>query len=150
MAAGRRAKGATLLEEPRILLLQQHKCNTQVSPHISDTTRERFKAKVLELILIKERKEHEQTVDDKMEDLRNMYRDEMNNQVSLAEKEKEKMQALEKSLQESLRSKRKDFDELKVLCDDSVSKVTDLERRLENQTNEVLRLTAELESYEYE
>merc|ERR1712037_411630 len=87
---------------------------------------------------------------DKMEDLRNMYRDEMNNQVSLAEKEKEKMQALEKSLQESLRSKRKDFDELKVLCDDSVSKVTDLERRLENQTNEVLRLTAELESYEYE
>merc|ERR1712037_341055 len=87
---------------------------------------------------------------EKMEDLRNMYRDEMNNQVSLAEKEKEKMQALEKSLQESLRSKRKDFDELKVLCDDSVSKVTDLERRLENQTNEVLRLTAELESYEYE
>merc|ERR1712099_215265 len=46
---------------------------------------------------------------DKMEDLRNMYRDEMNNQVSLAEKEKEKMQALEKSLQESLRSKRKEF-----------------------------------------
>merc|ERR1712200_180284 len=87
---------------------------------------------------------------DKMEDLRNMYRDEMNNQVSLAEKEKEKMQALEKSLQESLRSKRKEFDELKVVCDDSVSKVSDLERRLENQTNEVLRLTAELESYEYE
>ena len=51
---GRRA--TTLLEEPRIVL--QHKCNTQVSPHISDTTRERererFKAKVLELILIKE------------------------------------------------------------------------------------------------
>merc|ERR1712088_1260885 len=87
---------------------------------------------------------------DKMEDLRNMYRDEMNNQVSLAEKEKEKMQALEKSLQESLRSKRKEFDEIKVLCDESVSKVSDLERRLENQTNEVLRLTAELESYEYE
>merc|ERR1711974_421527 len=87
---------------------------------------------------------------DKMEDLRNMYRDEMNNQVSLAEKEKEKMQALEKSLQESLRSKRKEFDEIKVLCDESVSKVTDLERRLENQTHEVLRLTAELESYEYE
>ena len=40
--------------------------------------------------------------------------------------------------------------ELKVVCDDSVSKVSDLERRLENQTNEVLRLTAELESYEYE
>merc|ERR1712181_103290 len=65
---------------------------------------------------------------DKMEDLRNMYRDEMNNQVSLAEKEKEKMQALEKSLQESLRSKRKEFDEIKVVCDESLSKATDLER----------------------
>jgi len=39
---------------------------------------------------------------------------------------------------------------MKVVCDESVSKVSDLERRLENQTNEVLRLTAELESYEYE
>merc|ERR1712113_1202755 len=87
---------------------------------------------------------------DKMEDLRNMYRDEMNNQASLAEKEKEKMQALEKSLQESLRSKRKEFDEMKVVCDESVSKVSDLGRRLENQTNEVPRLTAGLESYEYE
>merc|ERR1712121_213898 len=91
--------------------------------------------KMLEL-----REEVEVEYADKMEDLRNMYRDEMNNQVSLAEKEKEKMQALEKSLQESLRSKRKEFDEIKVLCDESVSKVTDLERRLENQTNEVLRL----------
>merc|ERR1711874_34531 len=100
--------------------------------------------------MLEMREEVEVEYADKMEDLRNMYRDEMNNQVSLAEKEKEKMQALEKSLQESLRSKRKEFDELKVVCDDSVSKVTDLERRLENQTNEVLRLTAELESYEYE
>merc|ERR1711879_199153 len=100
--------------------------------------------------MLEMREEVEVEYADKMEDLRNMYRDEMNNQVSLAEKEKEKMQALEKSLQESLRSKRKEFDELKVVCDDSVSKVSDLERRLENQTNEVLRLTAELESYEYE
>merc|ERR1712080_84869 len=98
--------------------------------------------------MLEMREEVEVEYADKMEDLRNMYRDEMNNQVSLAEKEK--MQALEKSLQESLRSKRKEFDELKVVCDDSVSKVSDLERRLENQTNEVLRLTAELESYEYE
>merc|ERR1711997_266555 len=100
--------------------------------------------------MLEMREEVEVEYADKMEDLRNMYRDEMNNQVSLAEKEKEKMQALEKSLQESLRSKRKEFDEMKVVCDESVSKVSDLERRLENQTNEVLRLTAELESYEYE
>merc|ERR1712088_490457 len=100
--------------------------------------------------MLEMREEVEVEYADKMEDLRNMYRDEMNNQVSLAEKEKEKMQALERSLQESLRSKRKEFDEMKVVCDESLSKVTDLERRLENQTNEVLRLTAELESYEYE
>merc|ERR1711974_588105 len=95
--------------------------------------------------MLEMREEVEVEYADKMED-GNMYRGEMNNQVSLAEKEKEKMQALEKSLQESLRSKRKEFDEIKVLCDESVSKVTDLERRLENQTSEVLRLSAELES----
>jgi uncharacterized small protein (DUF1192 family) len=87
---------------------------------------------------------------DKMEDLRNMYRDEMNNQVSLAEKEKEKMQNLEKSLQDSLKSKRHEFDEMKVKFDESLTSVADLERRLNNQTSEVLRLQAELESYEYE
>merc|ERR1712088_253827 len=76
--------------------------------------------------MLEMREEVEVEYADKMEDLRNMYRDEMNNQVSLAEKEKEKMQALEKSLQESLRSKRKEFDEIKVLCDESVSKVSDL------------------------
>ena len=34
--------------------------------------------------------------------------------------------------------------------DEAAGKVSDLERRLNNQTEEVLRLTAELESYEYE
>merc|ERR1712008_554689 len=87
---------------------------------------------------------------DKMEDLRNMYRDEMNNQVSNAEKEKTKMQSLEKSLQDSLKSKRQEFDDIKAKYDESYSKVADLERRLDNQTNEVIRLSAELESYEYE
>merc|ERR1712008_576979 len=87
---------------------------------------------------------------DKMEDLRNMYREEMNNQVSNAEKEKTKMQSLEKSLQDSLKSKRSEFDDIKAKYDESYSKVADLERRLDNQTNEVIRLSAELESYEYE
>merc|ERR1712008_634180 len=49
---------------------------------------------------------------DKMEDLRNMYREEMNNQVSNAEKEKTKMQSLEKSLQDSLKLKRQEFDDI--------------------------------------
>merc|ERR1719291_1624044 len=69
--------------------------------------------------------------------------DEMNNQVELAEREKERMQGLESSLQDSLKMKRQEFDELKTKYDEAAFKVTDLERRLNNQTEEVLRLTAE-------
>ena len=71
-------------------------------------------------------------------------------QVDMAERDKERMQGLENSLQDSLKIKRQEFDEIKVKYDEAASKVTDLERRLNNQTEEVLRLTAELESYEYE
>ena len=107
-----------------------------------------------------------------MDELRDMYKEEMSNQVRLenkhckgvsikyliflrdkvemAEKDKERMQGLENSLQDSLKIKRQEFDEIKVKYDDAATKVTDLERRLNNQTEEVLRLTAELESYEYE
>ena len=96
------------------------------------------------------REEVEQEYADRMEELRNMYKEEMNNQVQIAEREKERMQGLESSLQDSLRLKRQEFEEIKVKHDDAVAKVSDLERRLNNQTEEVLRLTAELESYEYE
>ena len=96
------------------------------------------------------REEVEQEYADRMEELRNMYKEEMNNQVQIAEKEKERMQGLESSLQDSLRLKRQEFEEIKVKHDDAAAKVSDLERRLNNQTEEVLRLTAELESYEYE
>ena len=71
-------------------------------------------------------------------------------EAEMAEKDKERMQGLENSLQDSLKIKRQEFDEIKVKYDDAATKVTDLERRLNNQTEEVLRLTAELESYEYE
>jgi len=104
--------------------------------------------KVEKMLVLREEVEIEYA--DKMDELRTMYRDEMNNQVELAEKEKTKMQALESSLQESLRTKRHEYDDIKVKYDEAISKVTDLERRLNNQTEEVLRLTAELESYEYE
>jgi len=103
--------------------------------------------KVEKMLVLREEVEVEYA--DKMDDLRTMYRDEMNNQVDLAEKEKTKMQALESSLQDSLRTKRQDYDEIKMKYDEAISKVTDLERRLNNQTEEVLRLSAELESYEY-
>merc|ERR1711874_482096 len=104
--------------------------------------------KVEKMLVLRE--EVEQEYADRMEELRNMYKEEMNNQVQTAEREKERMQGLESSLQDSLRLKRQEFEEIKVKYDDAAAKVSDLERRLNNQTEEVLRLTAELESYEYE
>merc|ERR1712112_158671 len=104
--------------------------------------------KVEKMLVLRE--EVEQEYADRMDELRNMYKDEMSNQVEIAEREKERMQGLESSLQDSLKLKRQEFDELKTKYEDAASKVTDLERRLNNQTEEVLRLTAELESYEYE
>jgi len=104
--------------------------------------------KVEKMLVLREEVELEYA--ERMDELRNMYKDEMNNQVELAEREKERMQGLESSLQDSLKMKRQEFDELKTKYDEAAFKVTDLERRLNNQTEEVLRLTAELESYEYE
>merc|ERR1711976_857174 len=102
--------------------------------------------KVEKMLVLRE--EVEQEYADRMDELRNIYKDEMSNQVELAEKEKERMQGLESSLQDSLKLKRQEFDELKTKYDEAAFKVTDLERRLNNQTAEVLRLTQELESYE--
>jgi len=104
--------------------------------------------KVEKMLVLREEVEVEYA--DKMDELRTMYREEMNNQVEIAEKDKTKMQALESSLQESLRTKRLDYDDIKMKYDEAISKVEDLERRLNNQTEEVIRLTAELENYEYE
>merc|ERR1719341_2787206 len=103
--------------------------------------------KVEKMLVLREEVEVEYA--DKMDELRTMYRDEMNNQVELAEKDKSKMQSLESSLQESLRTKRHEYDDIKMKYDEAISKVVDLERRLNNQTEEVIRLTAELENYEY-
>merc|ERR1740123_1740764 len=98
--------------------------------------------KVEKMLVLRE--EVEQEYADRMDELRDMYKEEM------AEKDKERMQGLENSLQDSLKIKRQEFDEIKVKYDEAATKVTDLERRLNNQTEEVLRLTTELESYEYE
>ena len=96
------------------------------------------------------REEVEQEYADRMEDLRNMYRHEMDLQTDKFAKEKEKMSGLEGSLQESLKTKRKEVEELKVKSAESEAKVAELTTRLENQTLEVLRLQTELEEYEYE
>ena len=85
-----------------------------------------------------------------MEELRNMYRVEMDAQAERFEAEKQKQSNLEQSLQESLKVKRKEVDELRVRTNDAETKVGELTVRLENQTLEVLRLQTELEEYEYE
>ena len=96
------------------------------------------------------RDEVEMEYADRMEELRNMYKDEMDSQTDKFDKEKEKLKYLEQSLQESLTSKRKEVDELRVRSNDFESKVQSLTTRLENQTLEVMRLQQELEEYEYE
>ena len=96
------------------------------------------------------RDEVEQEYADRMDDLRNMYRDEMDSQTAKFEAEREKMQFLEASLQDTLKSKRKEVEELRVKSHEFETKVTELTTRLENQTLEVLRLQTELEEYEYE
>ena len=101
--------------------------------------------KMLEL-----REEVEVEYAEKMDELRAMYREEMNNHVDSTEREKLKMQGLEASLQESLKTKRRECEEYKTKYEEARGEVEDLTRRLNNQTEEVIRLTQELESYEYE
>ena len=96
------------------------------------------------------REEVEVEYAEKMDELRVMYRDEMNSQVESAERERVKMQSLEASLQESLKTKRQECEQMRSKWTEAQSQVEDLTRRLNNQTEEVMRLTQELESYEYE
>ena len=96
------------------------------------------------------REEVEVEYAEKMDELRRMYRDEMSSQVEASEREKARMQGLESSMQESLRTKRQECDEMRTKYTEAQGQVEDLTRRLHNQTEEVLRLTQELESYEYE
>lgn len=95
------------------------------------------------------REEVEQEYADRMEELRNMYRTEMDSQTETYEREREKFKQLESSMSETLKVKRQEAEEFKSKCDDLSVKVEELTTRLENQTAEVLRLTMELEEYEY-
>lgn len=104
--------------------------------------------KVEKMLILREEVEVEYA--EKMDELRTMYRDEMNGQVEAAERDKAKMQMLESSLQESLKAKRQECEELRSKYESSSTQVDDLQRRLNNQTEEVMRLTLELESYEYQ
>ena len=70
--------------------------------------------------------------------------------MEAAEKEKARMHGLETSLQESLKGKREELEDVKSKYQEAKDQIEDLTRRLNNQTQEVLRLTEELENYEYE
>ena len=95
------------------------------------------------------RDEVEQEYADRMEELRNMYKNEMDTQNEKFTKEREKGKQLEMSLSDSLKLKREEADTFKSRANEFESRVEELARRLDNQTAEVIRLTAELEEYEY-
>lgn len=59
------------------------------------------------------REEVEQEYADRMEELRNMYKTEMDSQTEIYEREKEKFRLLESSLSESLKVKRQEADEFR-------------------------------------
>lgn len=93
--------------------------------------------------------EVEQEYADRMEELRNMYKDEMDAQNEKNVKEKEKAKQLELSLSDSLKLKREEADNYKGKANEFEMRVEELARRLDNQTAEVIRLQGELEVYEY-
>ena len=95
------------------------------------------------------REEVEQEYAERMEELRNMYRDEMDAQNERLVKDKEKARQLETSLSDSLKIKREEADTYKSKANEYEVRVEELSRRLDNQTAEVIRLQAELEEYEY-
>ena len=95
------------------------------------------------------REEVEQEYAERMEELRNMYRDEMDAQNERLVKDKEKSRQLETSLSDSLKIKREEADTYKSKANEYEARVEELSRRLDNQTAEVIRLQAELEEYEY-
>merc|ERR1712061_16481 len=72
------------------------------------------------------RDEVEQEYADRMDDLRNMYRTEMDAQTETYEKEREKFRQLESSLSESLKVKRQEADEFRAKADGLESKVEEL------------------------
>ena len=64
--------------------------------------------------MMKLREEVEEEYADRMEDLRNMYRTEMDTQTETYEKEREKFRTLESSLSETLKVKRQEADEFRA------------------------------------
>eukprot|EP00096_Caligus_rogercresseyi_P000413 TRINITY_DN10856_c0_g1_i1.p1 TRINITY_DN10856_c0_g1~~TRINITY_DN10856_c0_g1_i1.p1 ORF type:complete len:734 (-),score=239.40 TRINITY_DN10856_c0_g1_i1:136-2337(-) len=96
------------------------------------------------------RDEVEEEYVDRMEVLRDMYKDEISAQSEGLQREKNKFHSLEKSLQETLRLKREEIESLSSREVAYKCELEELRGRLQRQTEEVLRLQTELEEYEYE
>lgn len=95
------------------------------------------------------KEEVEQEYADRMEELRSMYKTEMESQNEKFMAEKEKAKQLEMSLSDSLKVKREEADNYKSKSTELETRVEDLARRLDGQTAEVIRLMGELENFEY-
>ncbi len=68
-----------------------------------------------------------------MDELREMYRVEMDAQSEKFDTERAKMSNLESSLQDMLKTKRAEVDELRLKSNEAEKKVAELTVRLENQ-----------------
>merc|ERR550539_183869 len=132
------------LEEQMSTLRKQH---DEKVTNLEDRLQVALGAKLEHMMALRE--EVEQEYADRMEELRNMYRTEMESQNEKFTADKEKAKQLELSLSDSLKVKREEADHYKSIATESESRVEDLARRLDGQTAEVIRLMGELENYEY-
>merc|ERR1711981_839498 len=132
------------LEEQMSTLRKQH---DEKVTNLEDRLQVALGAKLEHMMALRE--EVEQEYADRMEELRNMYRTEMESQNEKFTADKEKSKALESSLSDSLKLKREEADNYKSKATELETRVEDLARRLDGQTAEVIRLMGELENYEY-
>ena len=72
---------------------------------------------------------------DRMDELREMYRVEMDAQSEKFDTERAKMSNLESSLKDMLKTKRAEVDELRLKSNEAEKKVAELTVRLENQVH---------------
>merc|ERR1711981_362623 len=101
------------LEEQMSTLRKQH---DEKVTNLEDRLQVALGAKLEHMMALRE--EVEQEYADRMEDLRNMYRTEMDAQTETYEKERDKFKNLESSLSETLKVKRQEAEEYRTKADE--------------------------------
>ena len=90
---------------------------------------------------------------ERMEQLRDMYKGEIEQQMSKLESERVVAKKLEETLRKSIDEKQKEIDELNSYYtqreDEYETKVTELLTRLQDQTTQIAKLQEELDEYEW-